>query len=64
MNLNEAIKILEFHNKWRRGEIDEIYYSPKQIGLAIDKILKSVKVYQKWRLTSRISENCKATSQK
>jgi hypothetical protein len=35
-NADEAIKILEQYNQWRRGEIDKLNYSPTEIGLAID----------------------------
>lgn len=42
MTLIEAIQILETHNKWRRGaEIP--MEEPKNIGIAIDVILKEVK---------------------
>ena len=43
INLENAIKILETHNHWRRGNIDEVNYTVKELGEAIDLILKVVK---------------------
>ena len=41
MKLKKAIEILETHNKWRRGaEIEPT--NPKQLGKAIDKIIKKL----------------------
>jgi hypothetical protein len=42
MKLDEAIEVLEAHNKWRRGEETQ-QQSPKEIGEAIDTILEAVK---------------------
>lgn len=36
MNKSKAIKILEVHNRWRRGDDSCEMQSPKEIGLAID----------------------------
>lgn len=36
MTKYEALEVLSKFNKWRRGEIDEIDFTPKQIGDAID----------------------------
>ena len=44
MKINEAVAILKHFNEWRRGEIDNIDYSPKEIGIAIDVVLKYVKL--------------------
>lgn len=42
MKLKTAIKILEYHQEWRRGaEIPMI--NPTRLGVAIDLILKEVK---------------------
>ncbi len=43
MVLKEAINILDEHNKWRRGLVVEMKYTPKEIGDSIDLILKQVK---------------------
>ena len=39
MELQQAIKILSYHQKWRRGALIEML-DPKDIGEAIDVILK------------------------
>lgn len=39
MNLQEAIKILKRHNKWRRGAVIEME-NPTELGIAIDTILE------------------------
>lgn len=39
MKLKEAIKILKYHNRWRRGEVDLAKYRPKEIGQAIDLVI-------------------------
>ena len=39
MSLKAAITLLEYHNEWRRGaEIEPL--NPKDIGIAIDTIIK------------------------
>jgi hypothetical protein len=43
MDINEAAKILSDHNKWRRGCDKTTVIDPKQLGLAIDEILKFIK---------------------
>ncbi len=40
MKLNEAIEILEYHQRWRLGKIDEMKYTPKQLTKALDVVLK------------------------
>lgn len=42
MNIDEAIKILIYYNKWRRGKEDEIIYTPKEIGKAIDILVFTI----------------------
>lgn len=42
MSLNEAIGVLEYHNKWRRGNKTEML-QPKTVGEAIDVIVSYVK---------------------
>ncbi len=46
MTLKEAVKILEAHNIWRRGSDDEPT-DPKQLGIAIDVIVKHLKENEK-----------------
>jgi len=40
MDLKKAIEILKHFNQWRRGEIDDLDYLPKEIGDAIDAVVK------------------------
>ncbi len=40
MNKELVIKIMKQYNSWRRGKIDEFEYSPKEVGVAIDYIIK------------------------
>lgn len=41
MKVEKAIEILEQHNKWRRGEgeINEMPFSPYELGKAIDVVV-------------------------
>lgn len=46
MELQKAIKILEEHNEWRRDDSDEPTIkmaNPKELGIAIDTIVKHYK---------------------
>ncbi len=38
MTIHEAIRVLELHNKWRRGAETEMQ-SPEQVGIAIDVVV-------------------------
>lgn len=42
MSYTEAREILIHFNAWRRGDIDNLDYSPKQIGLAIEKSIEAL----------------------
>jgi hypothetical protein len=42
MNIQQAIDILERHNKWRRGDGYEMV-EPAEIGIAIDTIVEHLK---------------------
>lgn len=42
MNIDEAISILEYHNKWRRGAEIEMT-DPAKLGVAIDVIVSYLK---------------------
>ncbi len=56
MKLKEAIKILETHNLWRRGLLDDMVCTPEELGIAIDVILKEV--------NTRPDKGCKVLSAK
>ena len=43
METETAVKILEDHNKWRRGDDDMEMADPKQLGEAIDFIVSQLK---------------------
>lgn len=43
MNLKEAIEILDYHQSWRLGKVDEMMFDPKQITKALDIVLEEVK---------------------
>lgn len=43
MTLTTAIKILEHYQKWRKGEIDDIHYTPKELSEAIDIAINLIK---------------------
>ena len=40
MTNKQAIEIIKHHNMWRRGEIDDHIYSPTEIGIALDILIK------------------------
>ena len=35
-----AIEIMKWYNSWRRGEVEEYIYESKEIGIAIDTLIK------------------------
>ena len=39
MKIKKAIEILKAHNNWRRGHIEEMCLTPKEIGEAIDTVV-------------------------
>jgi len=41
MNLNDAIRIMQEHNCWRRGERDDQAATTKEIGAAIDMLINA-----------------------
>lgn len=43
MKLSKAIEILEKHNKWRRGNDDYEMANPKELGIAIETVIKYCK---------------------
>ena len=43
MELITAIEILEYHQKWRLGERDNMIHAPKELTEAIDIVIKEVK---------------------
>lgn len=42
MKIKKAIEILKAHNNWRRGHIEEMCLTPKEIGEAIDTVVKEL----------------------
>lgn len=42
MTIEEAKSIVFDFNEWRRGNIDDISYTPKEIGVAIDTLLNYI----------------------
>ena len=42
MNIETALKILKHFQLWRRDKVDEIVYSPKAIGIALDVVLNEI----------------------
>ena len=46
MTIEEAIELIELHQKWRRGAEIEMQ-NPKQIGIAIDILLNFAKTNSK-----------------
>jgi len=42
MNKELVIKIMKQYNSWRRGEIEDYIYEPKEVGIAIDTLIKIV----------------------
>ena len=43
MTLEQAIEILETHNRWRRGDDTVPMLKPKDIGIAIDVVVSYFK---------------------
>jgi hypothetical protein len=50
MKLKEAIKLVEYHNEWRRGG-EGIPVCPTKLGLALDLITKSLNDFLSERYT-------------
>lgn len=42
-NIKQAIEILDYHQKWRLGKVDDMIYKPLEITAALDVVLKEVK---------------------
>ena len=43
MELKTAIEILEYHQKWRLGEREDMIHEPKKLTEALDVLLSEVK---------------------
>jgi len=56
MELETAIKILEYHQQWRLGKIDEMIYETKELIEALDIVINEIK-------NKEIIENTKITYQ-
>ncbi|MFW5847495.1 MAG: hypothetical protein ACOCVF_01060 [bacterium] len=41
-----AVNILDHFNKWRRGELEELLYTPTEIGNAIDIAIEHLNNYK------------------
>ena len=45
MEIEKVIEILKIYNDWRRGKIEDLPYTVKEIGIAIDiavKVLENI----------------------
>lgn len=47
MNITEAIKILENHNRWRRGGVSTSLQNPVDLGIAIDIAIQELKALER-----------------
>jgi hypothetical protein len=45
MKINKALEILEYHQQYRQGLIDEMKYTPRQITEALDVLIEFVKQF-------------------
>jgi len=43
MSNKEALEILEYHQQYRQGTVDEMKYTPRQITEALDVLIEYVK---------------------
>lgn len=43
MTLIEAVQILDYHQQWRLGKVQDMFYTPKQLTKAINVVLKRIK---------------------
>jgi len=43
MDLKDAIKVLDYHQRWRQGIEDDMKYTPSQLTTALDLVLEQVK---------------------
>lgn len=48
MDIDKIINNLEHFNAWRRGEIDDIVLTPKEIGETVDLAVELIKNYKTW----------------
>jgi hypothetical protein len=53
MNIEDAIKILEDHNEWRRGKGTHSMTNPTELGIAIDTIIRH---FKKSKIDKKIKE--------
>lgn len=44
MELKEAIKIVKVYQKWRRGKIEGYPIDPKELGIALDVLIKNAEI--------------------
>jgi len=45
MELQKAIEILEHHQQWRLGKIDDMKWKPRELTDALDLVLEQVKKF-------------------
>jgi len=43
MDLQDAIKVLDYHQRWRQGIEEDMKYKPLQLTEALDIVLEQVK---------------------
>ena len=43
MDLKDAIKVLDYHQRWRQGIEEDMKYKPLQLTEALDIVLEQVK---------------------
>ncbi len=41
MELIEAIKLVKLYQNWRRGKIEDYPIDPKELGIALDVLIKN-----------------------
>ena len=46
MELQTAIEILEYHQEWRLGKIEDMIHEPKKLTEALDIVLSEVKKFR------------------
>lgn len=56
MTLQEAVKLLENHNKWRRGDDTLEMVEPKDLGIAIDLIVEHFNFEEKMTQNQILAE--------
>lgn len=42
--LQSALIVVGYYQKWRKGEIEELIYSPKDVSMALDVVIEAAMV--------------------